>query len=182
MNFKLIFDISVMSNLSYISDINLSDTNLSIVSKSEFIRKNWEGEDRWRRIELNEFTYKLRLDLYDTDSNKDIFERILFEYIRQEKEENIRKEMLNDQRIFQLYNNFINQLPNEEYFTKNYEDIDYNFFVNHNKSNFFIQTKEGFDFLEYFLKTQIYHVNETNWFTIDAKYIYFHPDGKYIIM
>lgn len=61
----------------------------TIPSKTEFIAKNWSGENRWRRAELENFANELKLNLYVTDTNQDVFERILIEITKQnEKKEN----------------------------------------------------------------------------------------------
>jgi hypothetical protein len=52
---------------------------MTIPSKTEFIAKNWEGENRWRRSELENFANELNLDLYKEDTNQVIFEKILIE-------------------------------------------------------------------------------------------------------
>ena len=43
-----------------------------IPSKNAFLCKNWEGEQRWRRSELEDFANELRLELYTEDTNRDI--------------------------------------------------------------------------------------------------------------
>ena len=81
----------------------------TIPTKKEFIAKNWEGPDRWRRIELNELAIKLNLELLEKDSNRDVFERILLEFIKQKEKKILKKEMLSDNRIAKLYKKFIEQ-------------------------------------------------------------------------
>ena len=150
-----------------------------IPSKKAFLCKNWEGEQRWRRSELENFANELKLELYTEDTNRDIFERILIHMIKQ----NEKDEIINNPKYSKLYVKFIEQLPNIEVLQKNWnEEIDYEFFINHNIENFFLQNKPSFDFLEYFLENQIYNIKSDNFIPQTTKYIFFHPDGKYTIM
>lgn len=166
-----------------------------IPSKTEFLAKNWEGENRWRRSELENILNELNLELYEEDTNRDIFERILIEMIRINEKEEIKKVMLSNPRIAGLYKEFIEQLPNEEILKRNCDkencdkencdneyNIDYKFFIKHNEENFFLQDKPSFDFLEFFLKNKIYKTIKNSWIPKKTKYIFFHPNGTYIIM
>lgn len=159
-----------------------------IPSKSEFIAKNWEGENRWRRSELENFANELELDLYTEDTNCDIFERILIEMIKQNEKEEIKKVMLSNPRISQLYEKFMEQLPNIETLIQKWDEewndnFDYDFYIKHNTENFFLQDKPSFDFLEYFLENRIYRIKESDiWVPQKTKHIFFHPNGKYTIM
>lgn len=154
-----------------------------IPSKKEFLEKNWNGEKRWRRVELNEFAIEIGLDLCNKDSNQNVFDDILEKII---KLENKIKSILSDKRLYDLYTKFIKQLPKYNTIIKNYEyDIDYDFFVKYNKKHFFTQTKSSFDFLEFFLENQTYKIDGTKpheWIPNQNKYIFFHPNGKYCIM
>jgi len=137
-------------------------------SKKKFLEKNWEGENRWRRVELNEISIEMGIDLCNKDSNKNLFDKILVR--------------------IDLYKKFIKQLPDYDTIIKNYKyDIDYDSydsFVKYNKENFFIQTKSSYDFLEYFLENQTYKINEIEeWIPNENKYLFFHPnENKYCIM
>lgn len=144
-----------------------------IPSKKIFLDKNWEGEKRWRRVELNEFAIEIGLDLCNKDSNQNVFDKILVKIIKLES---------ND--LFDIYAKFIKQLPKYDIIVKNYEyDIDYEFFLKYNKRYFFIQTKSSFDFLEYFLENQTFKINkDKEWIANENKYIFFHPEGQYCIM
>ena len=155
-----------------------------IPSKNAFLCKNWEGEQRWSRSELENFANELRLELYTEDTNRDIFERILIHMIKQNEKDEIKNVIQNNPKYSKLYVKFIEQLPDIEVLQKNWnEKIDYEFFVNHNIENFFLQNKPSFDFLEYFLENQIYKTKESdNFITQETKCIFFHPDGKYTIM
>ena len=155
-----------------------------IPSKQEFLYKNWEGEHRWRRAELENFANELNIELYTEDTNRDIFERILIEMIKQNEKDEIKKVMLNNPKISKLYVKFIDQLPDIDILQKNWnKKIDYEFFVKHNIENFFLQNKPSFDFLEYFLKNQIYNIKDSdNFIPQITKYIFFHPDGTFTIM
>ena len=44
-----------------------------------------------------------------------------------------------------------------------------------------MQTKQSFDFLEYFLENQIYYMNQSDWKAFYVDYIFFNGDGKYLI-
>lgn len=160
----------------------------TIPSKTEFLAKNWEGENRWRRSELENFANELNLELYEEDTNRDIFERILIKMIKQNEKEEIKKVMLNNPRIAQLYEAFIDQLPNTETLKQNWDEnvnneLNHEFFVKHNQEHFFLQDKPSFDFLQYFLENQIYKIRESNsWIPKKTKYIFFHPNGPFIIM
>ena len=163
-------------------------TRITTPSKTEFLAKNWEGENRWRRSELENILNELNLELYEEDTNRDIFERILIELIKQNEKEEIKKVMLNNPKIAELYTAFIDQLPDYECLTQNWDkeegELDYDFFVNYNKDNFFLQDKPSFDFLKYFLENRIYKINSSSdiWTPKRTTIIYFHPNGKYIIM
>lgn len=161
-----------------------------IPSKTEFLAKNWEGENRWRRSELENILNELNLELYEEDTNRDIFERILIEMIKINEKEEIKKVMLSNPRIADLYQDFIEQLPNEEILKENCDkencdneyNIDYKFFVKHNQEQFFLQDKPSFDFLKYFLENKIYKIKGNSWIPKKTKYIFFHPNGTYTIM
>lgn len=43
----------------------------------EFIIKNWEGENRWRRNELNDISKDLNINLNENDSNKIVYNKIV---------------------------------------------------------------------------------------------------------
>lgn len=45
-----------------------------VISKNDFNKRSWNGENRWRRTELNEFANKL--DLNSVGSNQTVFNRI----------------------------------------------------------------------------------------------------------
>lgn len=166
----------------------IKSTMTTIPTKTEFLAKNWEGENRWRRSELENILNELNLELYEEDTNRDIFERILIEMIKQNEKEEIKKVMLSNPRIAELYTAFIEQLPNSETLKQNWdadnnEELNHEFFVKHNSDNFFLQDKPSFDFLKYFLENQIYKIKVTeNWTPSKTKYIFFHPNGRYIIM
>jgi hypothetical protein len=158
----------------------------TIPSKTEFLAKNWEGENRWRRSELENILNELNLELYEEDTNRDIFERILIEMIKINEKEEIKKIMLSNPKIEELYYAFMEQLPNAEEMIHNWQDsneeLNYEFFVKHNSDNFFLQDKPSFDFLKYFLENRIYKIQEKNTLAKKTKYIFFLPNGKYTIM
>lgn len=163
-------------------------TTITIPSKTEFLAKNWEGENRWRRSELENILNELNLELYEEDTNRDIFERILIEMIKINEKEEIKKIMLSNPKIEELYEAFIEQLPSSEILKQNWdsdnnEELNREFFVKHNSDNFFLQDKPSFDFLKYFLENQIYKIKtKDHWVTSKTKYIFFHPNGTYVIM
>lgn len=43
----------------------------------EFVIKNWEGENRWRRIDLDNISKELNLSLNEKDSNKMVYDNIV---------------------------------------------------------------------------------------------------------
>ena len=157
-----------------------------IPSKSEFLAKNWEGENRWRRSELENLANELELELYIEDTNRDIFERILIEMIKQNEKDEIKKVMFSNPRISRLYEKFIEQLPDIETLIQKWDEecnFDYDFYIKHNTENFFLQDKPSFDFLEYFLENRIYRIKENNiWVPQKTRHIFFHPNGRYVIM
>ena len=67
----------------------------TIPNKTELLAKNWNGEKRWRRSKLENFANKLNLDLYVTDTNQDLFERILKKIEKKEDVCNICAEKFN---------------------------------------------------------------------------------------
>ena len=157
--------------------------------KNNFIAKNWDGENRWRRAELNKMATDMNLELFENDSNKDVFERILLEYIKMEEIEQLRElqeyraEILKDPKILDLYNDFLAQLPDKKYITKH--EMDYQFFVEHNIDHFFNQTSKSLKFLKYFLENEIYQVNDINddnWITEESNCIFFHPNGSFAFL
>ena len=46
------------------------------MNKTEFIKRNWDGKNRWRRTELNEIATKLNMTLDNTNSNEKLYNRI----------------------------------------------------------------------------------------------------------
>ena len=113
----------------------------------------------------------------------EIFWKNFNSYDKTEWKRWIKNVILNNPKYSKLYVKFIEQLPDIEVLQKNWnEEIDYEFFINHNIENFFLQNKPSFDFLEYFLENQIYNIKSDNFIPQTTKYIFFHPDGKYTIM
>lgn len=48
----------------------------SVMTLVKFVKKNWEGVDRYRRIELDNLSKTLNLTLNKDDSNKNVYDRI----------------------------------------------------------------------------------------------------------
>ena len=46
------------------------------MNKTEFIKRNWDGKNRWRRTELNEIATNLNMTLDQSNSNEKLFNRI----------------------------------------------------------------------------------------------------------
>lgn len=72
----------------------------------EFIIKNWEGENRWRRIELDNISKELNISLNEKDSNKMVYDNIV--NILKDKEQQVKLVSLN------LYINFFKKLKSEK--------------------------------------------------------------------
>lgn len=47
-----------------------------MLNKTEFTLRNWDGENRWRRIELNNIARELNMTLDNTNSNEKLYNRI----------------------------------------------------------------------------------------------------------
>ena len=150
------------------------------LSKQDFIKRNWDGENRWRRAELNDLARSMDLELYDTDSNKNVFDRILLHLTKKQEYKILKQKILSNELFSQLFTDFINQLPNKEYMCKMYPEIDYNYFIKSNKYYFFTQTQPSFDFLSYILNNQVYQIYDT--FATYTNCIFFHINGNYTIM
>jgi hypothetical protein len=72
----------------------------------EFVIKNWEGENRWRRSELNDISKDLNVNLNENNSNKMVYDNIV--NILKSKEQKVKLVSLN------VYINFFKKLKNEQ--------------------------------------------------------------------
>lgn len=148
-----------------------------MISKIKLIERNWDGENRWRRAELNDMTEKYSLIVNKDFSNKQVFDVIL-DYVNQE--EYFQNILDNDIILQQLYLKFMSQLPSKECMLKNYQGEMcvkkmYPNFVNHNKKCFFKQNKKSYAFLSFVLENKICQTKK-DWISLDTKSIFF--DGK----
>jgi hypothetical protein len=151
-----------------------------MISKIELIKKNWDGENRWRRVELNEMANEYSLNIDKEYSNKQVFD-IILEYIDQEE---LYQDILSkDEYLSQLYLKFMKQLPSKECMTKNYQGVKemYSNFIKHNKNYFFKQNKNSCIFLSFVLENSIYQTND-NWKSLESKHMFFDGKGNYTFM
>lgn len=98
----------IINNIKTIQFTDLVNTTIPWSwTLEEFVIKNWEGENRWRRAELNDILKELNnsVILDEKESNKMVYEKI--ENILKNKEEQVKLVSLN------VYINFFKKLKQE---------------------------------------------------------------------
>ena len=149
----IINNIKTIQLLDLINSISNPNWSWTI---NEFVIKNWEGENRWRRNELDNISKELKLSLNKNDTNKTVYENIVkylqnqeqlpklvslnvyinfFKKLKYEKNINIQIKGIvktDNKNIGGIMTNFgsiVPYLKNQDKYEDNFDKLDYTYYL-----------------------------------------------------